>query len=189
MRSCFPGSQEALNLTPILKIPPTAAEHAQAEAEKNQSSLNNYLVKPTSASNNEILKEILGLWIIRRALSWSGIKDPLFRDIFSCDWANVNLFGLKWVADKAKSIYLTLQQQILEELEVSLIPPIFRLSFLIPADDIHALQLRSRQYQESLLWLKMSGHWKETFMVSFKWLHSLSTEPVGASGATWHWIW
>ncbi|KAH9817734.1 hypothetical protein DFH28DRAFT_851785, partial [Melampsora americana] len=50
------------------------------------------------------------------AFSWSYIENSLLREAFYYCYQEGKLFGKKWMANQAKSIYLSLQQTVLKEL-------------------------------------------------------------------------
>jgi hypothetical protein len=116
------GRLKAKAQEPDLEIPPSVAEvrKAEAAARKGTGPLSSFVVAtPNVAFNNTTLNQMATLWLIRHAQPWSRMEDPILRGMMQYLRKDASLNGRRWAADEAKSINVSLKEQVFSELKVS----------------------------------------------------------------------
>lgn len=68
---------------------------------------------------NEVLNQMLAVWILAEALPWRRIEDSILRSAFQYARRDAKIFGRTWVAREAAGMYVSLQDTVLKEIKVS----------------------------------------------------------------------
>jgi hypothetical protein len=116
------GRARARQEHPELSVPPSVAEERAAKKNKNRTTLNGFVVAtPGHKFSNLTFNQMACTWIIRHALPWTRVEDPILRAMVFYLRREAKLFGRKWVATEAKKINTSLKANVFKELKVKLI--------------------------------------------------------------------
>jgi hypothetical protein len=114
------GCPQRLNaISKGAKLPPTTLEEDKAN---NKGSKKNKITShfaPAEKFDNQILNQMITLWLLRQALPWSRIEDNALRASFFYCQAAAHLFKRKWAANSARLAYLEFQEAMIHRLKVS----------------------------------------------------------------------
>lgn len=113
-----PGRAEAQKDS-SLGVPLSIAERRAAEINKGNTTLDGFVVTtPGNKFNNLTFNQMACTWIIRQALPWSRVEDPILRAMVGYLRREAKLYGRKWVATEAKKINSSLKTNVFKELKV-----------------------------------------------------------------------
>jgi hypothetical protein len=100
-------------------LPPSVAEKRSSAIDPKQRSITAWTEKKHKFKKT-ILNQLIVVWQIRHALPWTRIEDEYLRAAFVYANPEATLFGRKWSAQQAKSLYVSLKQNVFSDLKVSL---------------------------------------------------------------------
>ncbi|POW03859.1 hypothetical protein PSTT_10809 [Puccinia striiformis] len=72
---------------------------------------------PTEKFDNQTFNQIITLWLLQQAILWSQVEDPYLQAAFHYCEAEANLFRRKWAATSAQTVYLDLQDAMINRLK------------------------------------------------------------------------
>lgn len=97
------------------KLPPTVSRiHAQ-HLQQNHQGLLSAFVTPAPTFSNRTLNKCLAVWRLSQDIPFKRIKDPMLRSSIHWLRPHTRVFGSKWVADEAKSLYLFLCGLVIDQ--------------------------------------------------------------------------
>ncbi|PLW08458.1 hypothetical protein PCASD_09331 [Puccinia coronata f. sp. avenae] len=97
-------------------LPPSVAEKRSSAIDPKQRSITAWTEKKNKLKKT-ILNQLIVVWQIRHALPWTRIEDEYLRAAFVYANPEATLFGRKWLAQQAKSLYLLLKQNVFSDLK------------------------------------------------------------------------
>ncbi|PLW44105.1 hypothetical protein PCANC_13782 [Puccinia coronata f. sp. avenae] len=102
------------------KIPPTVDETRALAAQKDNGNKKlTAFFGQTEKFDKKVLNQILTIWQTQNGLPWSRIEDFHLKAAFHYSKADSALFKRRWAATEAKSLYISLQNGMLEKLKKS----------------------------------------------------------------------
>ncbi|KNF00925.1 hypothetical protein PSTG_05822 [Puccinia striiformis f. sp. tritici PST-78] len=108
-RSACPGRNKVIE-TGGANLPKT-----WKDTQQNQGNLLNRFFK-TVPFDNQVLNQLLVMWLIRSALPWKQLEDALLHISFGYARRGVKLFSRTWAATEAHRLYLNLKQKVMDKL-------------------------------------------------------------------------
>jgi hypothetical protein len=99
-------------------LPVTMKEQAAKAKKKEGNSLAQFV--QTALFDNRALNQVLVMWLIRSAQPWMRINDVILGISFNYSRRGVKLYSRAWSASEAHRLYINLQDQIRNTIQVSL---------------------------------------------------------------------
>lgn len=101
-----------------MTLPPSLLEIKAASAAAVQKKLPDFFERKLPFKNN-VLNQMLAVWIVAEALPWRQIEDSILRSAFQYARRDAKISGQTWVAREAAGMCLLLQNTVLKEIKVS----------------------------------------------------------------------
>jgi hypothetical protein len=99
-------------------LPPTALEEDKIKQTAQLDTITKHFA-PVEKFDNQVLNQIITLWLLRQSLPWNCVEDPYLQAAFNYCQAGANLFKQKWAATSGREVYLDLQEAMIHRLKVS----------------------------------------------------------------------
>ncbi|PLW07343.1 hypothetical protein PCANC_25610 [Puccinia coronata f. sp. avenae] len=116
------------------KLPMTLREMEAEKKKKESGFMSKYLEKLTF--NNQMLNQILVMWLIQSSLPWTWIQDLLLLISFNYACRGVRLFSRTWAATEAHRLYVNLQEKVILALKVELFISLYSKRYITIQADI-----------------------------------------------------